>query len=366
MRINFNNEDRRDGNLNWKNIQKYQKLAIGVVASFTWASCAIPGSESIQTIPREHPTDAPTLSIPEKVTPVAKVKSKISNKIRKEIRRISKALKSVDEATREKAGLDAQIFVQKEKEIVQEQLDDPEIRTLVSGLIKRVQNDESQHVRAASALALGLMKERSAVPALISTLDDVNYRHAGWVIGLALGISGVNDQELTMVMNKFVKGEHAHERASAAAALGYIGNIKALPLLVEAAQQTDKQNEMVVNRSIYDGLSCFFEIPVLTKALTNKNNSIQIRKSAAVAMKMFFRGAVRIGNFGAFDVTPHHKDHPEGARIAYKVLWDANEDPEVRKAAGEALDAYIEWNPPLIYNKEKSPPVVYDLRKRPQ
>jgi len=100
-------------------------------------------------------------------------------------------------------------------------------------IIKMLKNGKRWEERHGAAMALGCLKDIRAVPALIDALkdeDEVMRMEAAE----ALEKIGVNDEQFETIIKMLKNGKRREERHGAAAALGFLKDIRAVPVLIDA------------------------------------------------------------------------------------------------------------------------------------
>jgi len=133
--------------------------------------------------------------------------------------------------------------------------------------------DEDPKVRANAAEALGKIGDPGAIPGLIDMLRDLhgNVRISAAV---ALGIIRVNDQQFETIL-EMLTGDVLQEKWGAAVALGEIKDAKAVPALLEALKDEDKDvNELAAWALENIGKPA---VPALIKALKDENPKVRFR-----------------------------------------------------------------------------------------
>lgn len=117
--------------------------------------------------------------------------------------------------------------------------------------------------------------DKSAIPALIKSLDDKNKANRGAAI-YALGSMGSEAKaakpKLVEILRK--KQESDENRGSAAMALGEMGKdaLSAVPILVKILENKLNPQHLAISAALaLDKIDCQTLIPILVKRLTDKN-----------------------------------------------------------------------------------------------
>jgi len=151
---------------------------------------------------------------------------------------------------------------------------------VVHVLMKTLKDDDSWMARRSVAFALGDIGDKSAVPALMKTLND-SYRPNRILSAFALGKIG--DKSAVPALIEALTGEYWSVSSEAAFALGAIGDKSAVPALINILKDGD---HWVVRRQAAVALGVIRDksaVPVLTEAL--KDEHPMVRFSAQEAIK---------------------------------------------------------------------------------
>ena len=189
------------------------------------------------------------------------------------------------------------------REIAEANQGNKEVLEAITALINALKDDYSR-VRESAAEAIGKIGEANpnskevleAIPALITALKDNNKdvrKRAAEVIGKI----GVNDEQFETIVRMLKEGETWEERHGAAIALGELKNLKAIPALITAL----------------------------------KDNNKDVRKRAAEAIEKIA------------EINPNSKEVLEAIPALITALKD--EDSDVRLSAAEAIGKIAEANP---------------------
>jgi HEAT repeat protein len=140
-----------------------------------------------------------------------------------------------------------------------------------------VLGDESEDVRRAAAIVLGLLGEPAAeiVPVLTEALHDES-RHVYMAAASALGWFGASAAEAVPALAGFLENEHEETCQAAAETLGLIGE-SAMPVLTEALNNKNEDRRKAAASGL--GRVGAPAVPALIKALGDESERV---RSAAV------------------------------------------------------------------------------------
>jgi len=228
------------------------------------------------------------------------------------------------------------------REIAEANPGNKEVLEAITALINALKDDYSR-VRESAAEAIGKIGEANpnskevleAIPALITALKDNNKdvrKRAAEVIGKI----GVNDEQFETIVRMLKEGETWEERHGAAIALGELKNLKAIPALITALKDNNKDVRKRAAEAIEkiaeinpNSKEVLEAIPALITAL--KDEGSNVRWTAAEA----------IGKIA--EANPNSKEVLEAIPALITALKD--EDSDVRLSAAEAIGKIAEANP---------------------
>jgi hypothetical protein len=112
-------------------------------------------------------------------------------------------------------------------------------KSIVPSLIRLVVEESGDHrINATAALILGRIKDKSAIPALIKSLENPIHDIRGFS-AIALGKIGVDEEQLNTIIEFLENGKTWESKHGAIEALFQIRDPKSIPVLTDAIKDED-------------------------------------------------------------------------------------------------------------------------------
>ncbi len=148
--------------------------------------------------------------------------------------------------------------------------------TEFASFLKPLLKEKDLFIRWNTMIALGSIKDRSAVPLLIERLEDDNKS----AIVAMTALVEIGDKTVIPILRKILENKDKHIAGFAAVALGRFGDETAVPFLIK-----NLENSLFVKATIYTIVKLESEtgpvVTALTKALEDENHSILIMLALA-------------------------------------------------------------------------------------
>ncbi len=108
--------------------------------------------------------------------------------------------------------------------------------------IEKALNDENPSVRAASAIALGVLKAQDAIQSLFGALHDISTEVR---VNAIDSLAEIGTKDVIDAISKALKDPEAMVRIHAVGALGVISSINSIPKLIEMLDDSDAITKMM-------------------------------------------------------------------------------------------------------------------------
>jgi len=117
---------------------------------------------------------------------------------------------------------------------------------------------EDENLRGQAAVALGLIGDRASIPALQAVVtSDLNRYRAGLLREAAIALALLGDREASdYLVERLESASHMMEQVSFASALGFVGDAKTIPALVEIVKDERRSETTRAFSAVALGIIC--------------------------------------------------------------------------------------------------------------